>query len=396
MSLFFYRQLAKAAQKSSVEPGQMITVKVDLTLGHDGTGPAILQALRAIKPQPEPAACSRVLFTLDHAFPAPTIKDREFQRDLAGFAERHHLLLYKNGEGVLHQVVAEEESLWPGMIIVGADGHVATAGAFGAIAFSVSPSAFVPVFSSGSYQITVPEQLVVCVTGDMASQVTARDLAMHIVRHHGAAVKDRAVVLTGDTIDRLSISEKMAICNFLPEGGVSTAFVLPQGEQAVCGIEIAAEAIRPLVVLPGEELLFAAADSLTDQRISVVIIGGCSSGRLDDMKMVADILSKNGVHRDVTCIVTPASRNVLESMDTLKLSAGLRNAGAVVMSPGCGPCPGRHFGVLSDDDTAITTTIRSNPGRIGAKGAKIFLASPLTAAWSAAMGRIVSPGVENG
>ena len=389
MSDFFYRQLAKAAQQESVAPGQTILLKVDLALAHDGSGPAVLQALQASGGSP--TSCCRTLFTLDHAFPAPTVEDRQFQRDLTAYAAQHQLLLYKNGEGVLHQVVAEEESLWPGMIIVGADGHVATAGAFGALAFSVSAPRCAEVICRGSYELNVPEQVVVAVLGTGSAQVMARDLAMHLIRTHGDTIKEKVVVLTGSAIDQFSISEKMAVCNFLPEGGVVTAFVLPQGEWAVHDIEIDAGTVQPLVALPGARLSFVHPDTLADQRISVAMIGSCSSGRLDDIKAAAEILLKYGIHPEVTCLVTPASRNVLEAMDTLKLSAALRNAGAIVLLPGCGPCPGRHLGVLSNDDVAITTTIRANPGRIGASAARIFLASPLTVAWSTVNGRITAP-----
>ncbi|MEE4314191.1 MAG: aconitase family protein [Desulfofustis sp.] len=389
MSEFFYRQVAKAAQRDEVIPGQTVSLKVDLALAHDGTGPAVLQELK--ERGSRPAGCCRTLFTLDHAFPAPTVRDREFQLELAEFAGRHQILLYRNGEGVLHQVVAEEESLWPGMIIVGADGHVATAGAFGALAFSVSGPRFAEVICRGTYDLSVPEQVVIGVTGRISPLVMARDVAMEILRSHGDLVRGKAVVLTGTAVDQLSISEKMALCNFLPEGGVVTAFVLPQGERAVCDIAIDAGGVQPLVALPGEQLTFAAPETLNDRRISMALIGSCSSGRLEDIKAVAEILLKHGIHPEVTCLITPASRNVLEAMDTLKLSAALRGAGAIVLPPGCGPCPGRHLGLLSAADTAITTTIRANPGRIGAAEADIFLASPLTAAWSAVKGRITGP-----
>ncbi len=389
MSDFFYRQLAKVAQQESVAAGQTIILKVDLALAHDGTGPAVLQALQASGGRP--ASCCRTLVTLDHAFPAPSVADRQFQRDLIAFAAQNQVLLYKNGEGVLHQVVAEEESLWPGMIIVGADGHVATAGAFGALAFSVTAPRFAEVICRGSYELRVPEQVVVAVLGTGSAEIMARDLAMHLILTHGDTIKGKAVVLTGSAIYQLSMSEKMAFCNFLPEGGVVTAFVLPEGEWAVHDIEIDAGTVQPLVALPGTQLSFAHPSSLAEQRISVAMIGSCSSGRLDDIKAAAEILLKHGIHPDVTCLITPASRNILEAMDTLKLSAALRNAGAIILPPGCGPCPGRHLGVLGDGDVAITTTIKANPGRIGALGARIFLASPLTVAWSAVNGRITAP-----
>jgi 3-isopropylmalate/(R)-2-methylmalate dehydratase large subunit len=389
MTDFFYRQLAKASQQEKIIPGQKVSLKVDLLLAHDGSGPEILTKFR--EQDRDIDGCSRILLTLDHSFPAPTIKAREFHRDISVFARRYCVHLFKNGEGVLHQIVAEEESLWPGMIIVGADGHVATAGAFGAIGFSVSPELFVETICTGIYRTAVPEQVVISLGGNLRPQVKARDVAMHIMHHFGNEIRDKAVLLTGNSIDQFTISEKMSVCNFLPEGPVRTALVLPQGEQQHIDIHVASDEINPMLAVPGKALRFAHPDAFSSEKISVAIAGGCSSGRLDDMRTIADILTKNEVHPDVTFIITPASRNVMESMDKLGLSSILRNAGAVIMPPGCGPCPGKHFGVLCETDIAITTTIRSNPGRIGAEGAKIYLASPLTVALSAINGRITEP-----
>lgn len=389
MSSFFYRQLAKASLQETVAMGQSIRLSVDLALAHDGSGPEILEIFK--KNDHAINSRCRILLTLDHCFPAPTIKDRQFQREISEFARQHNIHLYKNGEGVLHQVVVEEESLWPGMIVVGADGHVATVGAFSGIAFSVSPAQFVSTICSGYHSVVVPDQVIIALAGETAPAVLARDIGMYLMSCYGDHISNKAVLLTGSLIEKLTISEKMSICNFLPEAGVATALVLPQGEEYTPDIVIDSSMITPMVTVPGAPPAFSRAAALPAEKITVAIAGGCSSGRLDDMQVIANVLAKKEVHPDVTFIITPGSRNVMESMDKLKISSLLRNAGAVIMPPGCGPCPGKHFGVLCDSDVAITTTIRSNPGRIGASGAKIYLASPLTVACSAVNGKITEP-----
>jgi 3-isopropylmalate/(R)-2-methylmalate dehydratase large subunit len=403
MTDFFYRQLAKASNQRKVSPGQKISVKIDLALAHDGTGPDILKNCNG-NGQKKPGL-SRILFTLDHSFPAPTIQAREFQRDISVFAKRHGIILFKNGEGVLHQVVAEEEKLNAGMIIVGADGHVATSGAFGAIAFSVSAKEFAKEMFKGTHAMIVPEQIIISIIGKMKKHVMARDIAMHIVHNYGNDIKNKAVLLTGSTIDLLSTSEKMAVCNFLPEGGVATALVLPANErkndrkqeetgqdnEEEIDIAINCEKIEPMVAVPEHPPIFARPSAMGSKEITVAIAGGCSSGRLEDMKVIAEILEKNKVHPNVTFIITPGSVKIMELMDKLDISSIFRKAGAIIMSPGCGPCPGKHFGVLCDTDTAITTTISNKPGRIGAQGAKIYLASPRTVALSAVKGKITEP-----
>jgi len=399
MTDFFYRQLAKASHQERVSPGEKISVKIDLALAHDGTGPEILKNFDG-KGQ-EKLGCGRIVFTLDHSFPAPTIAAREFQRDICVFAKTHGVHLFRNGQGVLHQVVAEEEKLWPGMIIVGADGHVATAGAFGAIAFSLSPKEFAQEILSGSHGMIVPEQIVISLEGKIKHPVMARDIAMHMVHNYGKVIKNKAVLLTGNTIDLLSTSEKMALCNFLPEGGVATALVLPQseikqgeikqGQAEPIEIAIKSQEIRPMVAVPGNGPVFTRPSALPSQQITMAIAGGCSSGRLEDMRIIAGILENKKIHPDVTFIITPGSRKIMASMDKLDISSILRRAGAVIMPPGCGPCPGKHFGVLCDNDIAITTTISNKPGRMGAQGAAIYLASPVTVALSAVNGKITDP-----
>ncbi|MCK5516045.1 MAG: hypothetical protein KAI39_04150 [Desulfobulbaceae bacterium] len=389
MTDFFYRHLAKASQQEKVTPGQKIQLKFDLALAHDGSGPQILKKINSSNQKLSGAG--RVFFTLDHSFPAPTVRDREFQRDISVFAKHNPIHLFKNGEGVLHQVVAEKESLWPGMIIVGADGHVATQGAFGGIAFSLSAEEFVQAIYADSHEITVPELVTISLEGTLKQPAMARDIAMYIVHQYGTVIRHKAVILTGSLIDQLNISEKMSVCNFLPEGGVVTALILPQGEQEKIDIAIDSNDIRPMVAVPGRPLQFTRPAALSTEKITIAIAGGCSSGRLDDMKIIADILAQDDVHPDVTFIVTPGSRNIMESMDKLHISSAIRNGGAVIMPPGCGPCPGKHFGVLCDTDTAITTTISNIPGRMGAREARIYLASPLTVALSAVNGKITEP-----
>ncbi len=386
MAKFLYRQLAKVSNEGYVKAGQQVRLNVDLALAHDGTGPALLEQWR--NDDSRRVVCRKVLFTLDHAFPAPTVQDRKFQRDFAAFAKEQGCCLYKQGEGVLHQVVAEEESIWPGMIIVGADGHVATAGAFGAIAFSVTSGELVSVLESGRFSIEVPEQLTISIDGTLPPQTLPRDVAFHIFSKLLPQITGKAIALKGSLINQLSLAGKMTICNSLPEGGAITAFILPEGEDDPIDYYLEASEIEPLLAIPPNPTAISTVRQLAGTKISAAITGGCSAGRLEDMKVIADVLSGKRIHPSVTFIVTPASRKILDSMETLGISKVIRDAGAVIMPPGCGSCPGKHFGVLADDDVAITTTIRNTPGRIGSKEAKIYLASPLTVALSALNGSI--------
>lgn len=332
-----------------------------------------------------------MLFTLDHAFPAPSIKDRQFHKEFTEFSLELGCHLYNQGEGVLHQVVAEEESIWPGMIIVGADGHVATAGAFGAIAFAVTPQELVPVLENGTFTTRVPEQLTIAINGELSGHALPRDAALYLISKLSAVIKGKAVALTGSLFSKLSLAGKMSICNFLPEGGVKTAFILPEGESDEVDYYLEAAEIEPLIALPPNINTIMPVREAAGVALSMAIAGGCSAGRLEDMKVIAHTLKGKKINPQVTFVVAPASRKILDAMESLGLTGQIRDAGAVIVPPGCGSCPGKHFGLLDEKDVAVTTTIRNTPGRIGSVDAQIYLASPLTVALSAIHGQIAAP-----
>lgn len=387
---FFKQSLAKAASMAEVNTGQEVNLKVDLILGHDGTWPKVLASWK--KAECKLAEGSKVLITVDHAFPAPSIQERIFQQELFKIAGDKQLQLYHKGEGVLHQVVAEEVSLWPGMIIVGADGHVATSGAFGALAFSLTPEKLADTLETGHYTLTVPEIITICLENQLQSNTMARDVALYILGNYHQHIKGKAVALTGSYLEQASSDSRMALCNFLPEAGAVTAFVLPfDGEIEGEVFHVDVSRMEPLVAVPPEPTRVQLAKELEGKKITVAIIGGCSAGRIEDMIISADVLKNKKTHPDVTLLITPASAKVANQMDEMGLTSILRNSGAVILPPGCGPCPGKHLGLLSPGDVAITTTIRNSPGRIGSEEAEIYLATPLTVAVSAVNGVITNP-----
>ena len=387
MGQFFYMALARAAHQEEVRVGAKVGLEVDLALAHDGTGPKLLQAWEGQQGKMHDG--HRLLLTVDHAFPAPTPQERAFQKKFAEFAKAQGCVLYNHGEGVLHQVVAERASLQAGTIIAGADGHVTTAGAYGALAFALTAEELIPVLTSGKLELEIPEQLVIELAGDLPLGVLARDVAFYLIWRLGLELKGKAVAFTGDFIRKLSAAGRMALCNILPEAGVLTAFVVPANEEAgPVNYRFDVSGIEAMLAVPPKPTNIRPAKELSGEKINVAIAGGCSAGRLEDIEVMAEVLREKPVHPDVTFIITPASQAVATAMDEKGISALLRQSGAVIMPPGCGPCPGKHFGVLASGDKAITTTVRNTPGRIGAIDAEIYLASPLTVAQAAVRGTI--------
>lgn len=382
---YFMHSLAKAASISEVAVGQKVRVKADLILGHDGTWPKMLAVWK--QGECKMAEGNKVVITVDHAFPAPTVQERAIQQEIAEICKEKKCQLYNHGEGVLHQVVAETVDINPGMIIVGADGHVATSGAFGALAFSVSPEGLVPVLETGSYDLTVPDVVTIYLEGELKADAMARDIALYILGTYAKEIKGKAVALRGSYLESTSADSRMTICNLLPEAGVATAFIAPKdSEEEGAVFKIDVSSMEPMAAFPPEPTSVGPLTDLAGKKITVAIIGGCSAGRLEDIKAAADVLKGHSVHPEVTLIITPASGKIADEMDKMGLTSILRSSGAVIMPPGCGPCPGKHFGLLSSKDVAITTTIRNSPGRIGDKEAEIYLASPLSVAKAAIKG----------
>jgi homoaconitase/3-isopropylmalate dehydratase large subunit len=390
---FFYQSLAAAAGLSHVSAGMKINFKVDLLLAHDGTGGKLIQAWEKAGRR-KVFNGRKVVITLDHQFPAPTAGARALHKQLQDFAAQEGIKLYRHGEGVLHQVVAEHETPWPGRIIAGADGHVSTSGAFGAIAFSLKPEEMVPVLATGIMEIVVPEVLRVGVHGSLPPGADPHDLAMALTGLIGRGhAKGKAVLISGEGIWDLSLGAKMAVCNRIGETGAVTGLILPKeraGRGESVDIAVAAGQIVPVVASPPDPTHIRPLQEVAGLPVTQVIVGGCTGGRLDDIKALVQAMRGRKVHPDTVLLVTPASAGVAEAMEGDGLTRALRQAGAVINPPGCGPCPGLHQGILAAGDRAVATSVRNVPGRMGAIEAEIYLVSPYTAGLAAAAGALVA------
>ncbi|MGI9861170.1 aconitase family protein [Moorella naiadis] len=386
---FFYRTLAAAASRGEVVPGEEITINVDLILAHDGSASKILAAWPDGGKVWEPG---RVVITLDHALPAPAVASRQLHRELLEFARRQGIGLFYRGEGVLHQVVAERFTPRPGTIIAGADGHVATAGALGALAFSLAPEELVPVLLSGKLSLKVPGVVVVNLEGALGPAVTPRDLGLALLSRLGnGPLKGKALLLQGEGVWRLSLAGRMSVCNLIGEMGGVTGLVVPPGETpAPAAFSIDLATLEPLVACPPAPTNVHPVREVAGIPLTQVLVGGCGSGRLEDMEALVAGLAGRPVHPEVNLLVVPASRAVLDGMEERGLGWALREQGAIILPPGCGPCPGQHAGLLAPGDRALAATVRNTPGRMGAAAAEIYLASPLTAGRAAAAGAVVA------
>ncbi|MDT8903303.1 aconitase/3-isopropylmalate dehydratase large subunit family protein [Anaeroselena agilis] len=391
---FIERYLAAAAGLQEVCVGQDIRCRVDLAMSHDVTAPIAIQQFeqigidRVFDPQ-------KVVLVIDHIFPAATVQARTAHWIMKEFARKYGVTLYSKGEGVCHQLLSERHRLQPGQILVGADSHTCTAGGYGVIGIPVGSTELAAAMATGTIDLEVPPVVEVYLTGALQGYAAGKDIVLHLIRHFGVdGLTDKAVVFTGPGIACLPLEERMTICNMGIEMGAMIACFGSESkaDQVAETVELPLEKIAPVAACPPSPANVKPVAELGDIAVSQVVIGSCTNGRLNDVAKAVAVLRRHPVHPDVNCLIIPASKIVLDEMETRGWCKILRDAGAVVTNPGCGPCFGAHQGLGAEQDVIVSTTNRNFPGRMGHRSAGIYLTSPATAAATAVRGKITEPG----
>ncbi|HWR06088.1 homoaconitate hydratase family protein [Sporomusa sp.] len=392
---FVEEYLARAAGLDTVVAGQDIRCRVDLVAAHDVTGPMAIQQFEQIgidhvfDPQ-------KVVMVIDHIFPAATVQAKTMHWIMKDFARQYGITLYDKGQGVIHQVLAESHRLQPGAILVGADSHTCTAGGYGVIAIPVGSTELAAAMATGTIDIEVPEVIEVYMTGQPQAYVSGKDIVLTLIKEFGVAgLTDKAVVFTGPGITAISIDERLTICNMGIEMGAMIACFGGETTAAPAvahTVPLALETIAVVAACPHSPANVRPVAELAAVEVTQVVVGSCTNGRLSDMEQVVNVLKHHQVHPAVTMLIIPASKNVLAAMETAGWCKILRDAGAVITNPGCGPCFGAHQGLGTERDVILSTTNRNFPGRMGHRNARIYLASAATAAATAVCGRITQPG----
>jgi homoaconitate hydratase family protein len=396
-----------------VRAGETIVVDVDHVMSHDTTSPLAIQAFRKLTKStggrvfdPERA---HIIF--DHIIPASTIAAATLQRDVRGFAREQGVAVLQ--EGICHQVMPEKGFVLPGTVIVGADSHSCSYGAFGAFGTGMGSTDIGVAYATGRTWFRVPETINVNLVGELPHGVFAKDVSLEVVRHIGVdGANYRALEYTGEVIERMSMSERFTFCNMAIEMGGKAGLIAadettrewlrgrtdrdyvmlkaqnPQYERV---IEIDVSQLSPQVACPPDVNIVHPVEEVAHIKIDQAFLGTCTNGRLDDLEIAANILRGKTIHPDIRMVVIPASREIyLEAMRRGYLEI-FAQAGASVGTPGCGPCIGRHFGVLAPGERALTTMNRNFTGRMGDPTAEIYLGSPATVAATALTGHITDP-----
>jgi 3-isopropylmalate dehydratase large subunit len=393
-----------------VRAGEIVVAPVDYALSHDNTTPIAIESLRTLGRHVwDP---DRVIIFFDHMVPAPTPAAAELHKKIRAFiAEEGISNVFQ--EGICHQVMVERGFVMPGGLVVGADSHSCTYGALGCFGTGMGSTDVAVIYGTGKSWFRVPETIRIELHGELPHGVFAKDICLALAREldvDGATYM--AVEYGGEAVGGMEISERMTLANMSIEMGGKAGLVepdertiayvtprardafepvLPDNPSYARAVELDVSALSPQVSCPNEVSNVAPVGAVEGTRLDQVFIGTCTNGRLDDLAIAAQILDGQTVHPGTRLIITPASRDVwLEAIRHGYIET-LMKAGATITNTGCGPCIGRHQGVLTGGEVALTTQNRNFKGRMGDATSQIYLGSPATAAASAIAGYITDP-----
>jgi 3-isopropylmalate/(R)-2-methylmalate dehydratase large subunit len=387
--------IAKHAGKESVTVGEEVSVSVDLAIAHDVTAPMAIEQFEKIGVS-KVFDSTKIALVSDHNIPCSSVNSRIQHKVLERFSEQYDVHYFGRSEGVIHQIVSEEKLYEKGDIIVGADSHTCTAGAYGVVAIPVGSTEMAAVMALGSIDLEVPVTEVITINGVLNPGVYAKDVILHVIGKFGTnGFTDKAVIFSGNAVITMNNEEKMTLANMMIEMGVMIGYI-DQGDGDIGPVstihEISAETIVPCVACPSSPGNVKPVAEVIGVRINQAVLGSCTNGRYSDMEIAAKVLEGRKIAKNVNMIVFPGSKKIIEKMEENGLTKIFRDAGAIMTNPGCGPCFGAHQGLLNSDDVAVSSTNRNFPGRMGHKDAQIYLASPRIVAESAILGYLVSPG----
>ena len=406
--------LAKASGKKEVLPGEIVDASVDVAMVHDLTGPLAVEAFKRIGVS-RVWDNGKVVIILDHQVPAESIKAAELHKLLRTFAKEQNIRFYDVGRGgICHQVMPEKGYVLPGTVILGADSHACTYGAFGAFATGIGSTEAAAVFATGKIWLKVPETIKIVVTGKFRKFTAPKDLILSIIGRVGAdGATYKAVEFTGPAVREMSVSGRMTLCNMSVEMGAKNGIVEPDEatEMFLRGrsskpyecfnsdgdakyektIEFDVSGLEPSVSCPSSVDNIKPASELSNVLVDQAFIGSCTNGRIEDLRLAAKILRGKTVKEGVRALVIPASQEVYKQAVKEGLLETFTDAGVIVCGSACGPCLGGHIGLLAPGETCVSTSNRNFIGRMGSTQASVYLASPATVAASAVTGRITDP-----
>ena len=409
MGLTLAQKILSEHSNKQVKIGELVIANIDVCATQDGTGPLAIDEFKKLnKPLCNP---KRTILFIDHAAPSPRKELSNAHKKIREFAKEYGAVLQDIGCGVCHQRLVEDY-VNPGEILVGADSHTCTSGALGAFATGMGSTDIAVSMAYGKTWFKVPSSYKIVVNGEFKYNTLSKDLMLYLIGLIGAdGATYRALEFCGSTIKNMSMSERFTLANMAVEAGAKAGLFetdektyeflklrnredkfkeikMDDDAQYERIIEIDASKIDSMVSCPHTVDNVKKASELNDIKVNQVFIGTCTNGRIEDLRIAANILKGHKVHPEVRLIVAPASRDIYIQASKEGLLDIFVEAGANFLPAGCGPCVGVHGGILGDDEVCLATQNRNFQGRMGNTKGSIYLSSPYTAAKSAIKGYI--------
>lgn len=399
--------LADASHQKVVNAGEYVIADVSYTMAHDSTAPLAIESFSKIGDKVFDK--DRVIIVFDHFFPAPTVAGATLHQKSRKFVTEQSISGFFNN-GVCHQLLVEK-FVSPGDVIVGADSHTCTEGALGAFATGLGSTDIGAVMATGKCWFRVPESLKFNLCGKTKKGVFAKDVILSVVGDVGAdGALYNACEFTGNYVEDSTVASRLTLCNMAIEMGGKNGIIeadkktldflggrngkiFKSDKNAAYRDEynIEVKDIEPQVAIPPVVDNVKPISQVEGKQIDQAFLGTCTNGRLEDIEVAVKILKGKKVAKNVRLIVTPASQEIYFAALAKGFLQELVKAGAAVSNPTCGPCIGRHGGVLAEGEVCLSSQNRNFSGRMGDPSAKIFLASPATVAASSLAGKIVDP-----
>ncbi|MFQ6072810.1 MAG: 3-isopropylmalate dehydratase large subunit [Methanosarcinales archaeon] len=397
-----------------VNAGDFVIACVDWCYVQDGTGPLTIKQLEKINREDVIKNPNRTIVFIDHSAPSPRFELSNDHIFLREFAMINDIVISDVGNGISHQIVCEKY-IRPGDIVVGADSHSCTGGALCAFATGMGSTDVGVAMALGKTWLRVPETYKISVDGEFPIGVYAKDLILHLIGLIGAdGATYKSLEFTGKTIENMPMHDRMTLsnmaveagakCGLMPSDNITKKYLSEHGREhefreitpdldAVYEREINIDVseLVPMVSMPHTVDNVKPIDEIEGTKIHQVLIGTCTNGRIEDLRIAAEFLKDRDISENVRLIVIPASRDTFIKASKEGLLNIFAESGAAVLAPGCGPCVGIHEGILGDGEVCLSTQNRNFKGRMGNPNSEIYLASPATCAVSAIEGNIADP-----
>ena len=403
--------IARAAGVSEVKPGDIHTVEVDQLMSNDGTTHLTIDMYHNKLKNPKIADVNKLVWIVDHNVPSDSPKTAASHKKMRDFSKEHGITFYE-GQGVCHQIMMENH-VRPGQLIFGADSHTCAYGALGAFGTGVGCTDYLYAMVTGKSWVLVPETIRFNLTGKLKDGVYARDLILTIIGKISAnGANYKAMEFAGEGLKTLTMSDRIAICNLCVEAGAKTAlmevdevamdYLKEHGREPVATYtsdedavfsevyDINLDEIEPIVAKPHFVDNVVPAKECAGVKIDEAFLGSCNNGRLEDLRVGAEILKGKKVHPLVRFLVVPASNAVYQAALEEGLIDIFMEAGAIVMNANCSVCWGSCQGVIGEGETLISTGTRNFKGRAGHPDSFVYLASAATVTASAIKGVIAT------